>query len=492
MAHLRARDDAVVALSSCLPGQQGIVWYSDDNVYHERLLVWKVNESSWYILTPDNDLYVEDWSCKGGDGPISFKIKGDDFRYFSRISQPVYRFSTYPTDEEFKEHVKQALQELGGASRSPNAWRPQYVLNMAGRRVEATEYLGRLLTPTRIRGKDGGRVDEPQKVEADVSPVPATGIPDAPEGKIWIFCSVSEDFELGAEASSRLPKGVLLSESTGAVPGRHGWSLVQLVAVEKAPAFVEKQLSLLKEKVALQRSEITKEPVRVEPVTDANEVEEAGQDDARTLSVQYDDQGERYKPWREATRESREYGYPDWPHEGPQTVLHLMKHMLKNGGSPKQWLQLWGRQKGIHENDRVMHEMRSLMDCMEHAACYDQLNLPCLASMETVGRRVQSIVDAYQSGSTSAPDWGAAKIISGYQSPEDLVMPQLRSWAAKRGKEEVELAAARTKIKEHKKLLVPVDDAAAAIAEGNLPAGAASGKPKRKAKAKTLAAPGDP
>ena len=413
MAHLRARDDAVVALSSCLPGQQGIVWYSDDNVYHERLLVWKVNESSWYILTPDNDLYVEDWSCKGGDGPISFKIKGDDFRCFSRISQPVYRFSTYPTDEEFKEHVKQALQELGGASRSPNAWRPQYVLNMAGRRVEATEYLGRLLTPTRIRGKDGGRVDEPQKVEADVSPVPATGIPDAPEGKIWIFCSVSEDFELGAEASSRLPKGVLLSESTGAVPGRHGWSLVQLVAVEKAPAFVEKQLSLLKEKVALQRSEITKEPVRVEPVTDANEVEEAGQDDARTLSVQYDDQGERYKPWREATRESREYGYPDWPHEGPQTVLHLMKHMLKNGGSPKQWLQLWGRQKGIHENDRVMHEMRSLMDCMEHAACYDQLNLPCLASMETVGRRVQSIVDAYQSGSTSAPDWGAAKIISG-------------------------------------------------------------------------------
>ena len=81
-------------------------------------------------------------------------------------------------------------------------------------------------------------MDEPQKVEADVSPVPATGIPDAPEGKIWIFCSSSEDFELGAEASSRLPKGVLLSESTGAVPGRHGWSLVQLVAVEKAPAFV--------------------------------------------------------------------------------------------------------------------------------------------------------------------------------------------------------------------------------------------------------------
>jgi len=35
-------------------------------------------------------------------------------------------------------------------------------------------------------------------------------------------------------------------------------------------------------------------------------------------------------------------------------------------------------------------------------------------------------VDACQNASASAPDWGAAKIISGYQSPEDLVMLQSR------------------------------------------------------------------
>lgn len=34
-------------------------------------------------------------------------------------------------------------------------------------------------------------------------------------------------------------------------------------------------------------------------MTDANDVEEAGQDDARKLSVQYDDH------WREATRKQR-------------------------------------------------------------------------------------------------------------------------------------------------------------------------------------------
>ena len=39
--------------------------------------------------------------------------------------------------------------------------------------------------------------------------------------------------------------------------------------------------------------------MRVDPMTDANDVEEAGQDDARTLSVQYDDH------WREASRKQR-------------------------------------------------------------------------------------------------------------------------------------------------------------------------------------------
>ena len=69
-------------------------------------------------------------------------------------------------------------------------------------------------------------------------------------------------------------------------------------------------------------------------------------------------------------RESKEYGYLDWPHEGPQTVSHLMKHMLKNGCSPKEWLQLW------------LHGARNLLW---------PIDLPCLVSMETVGRRVKAL-----------------------------------------------------------------------------------------------------
>ena len=106
MSHLRARDDAVEVLSSCPPGQLAVVWYSDDSVYHERLMVWRAGDTEWFVLTPDGDFYREDWSGHSDEGPISFKLKKTDFSHFSRISQPVYRFSSYPDDDRFRELVE--------------------------------------------------------------------------------------------------------------------------------------------------------------------------------------------------------------------------------------------------------------------------------------------------------------------------------------------------------------------------------------------------
>ena len=141
---------------------------------------------------------------------------------------------------------------------------------------------------------------------------------------------------------------------------------------------------------------------------------------------------------------------------------------------PKSWVALRNRWQLWHH--------KALSTC-----------LASLASFECLARRIQSIVDAYNAGSAASPDWGAARIITGYQGPEDVVMPSLRSWAAKRGKEEVELAAARTKVREHRRLIAPAEEAAAAaVADGSLPSGGAPTKPKRKAKAKTVAPPQSP
>ena len=178
--------------------------------------------------------------------------------------------------------------------------------------------------------------------------------------------------------------------------------------------------------------------------------------------------------------EVREYSFADWPLEGPMTVLHLVKHFGRHGGDPKRWLGEWMRSRHIAETDRVSFEMRCLVDIVYLAGCYDQLNLPVLASVETACRRIQAIVEAYSAGSAGAPDWGAARIITAYKTPDDAISPQLRTWAARRGKEEVELHQAREKIRQGRRLVVSTEDAAAgAVADGALPSG---GQPKPKPK----------
>ena len=82
------------------------------------------------------------------------------------------------------------------------------------------------------------------------------------------------------------------------------------------------------------------------------------------------------------------------------------------------------------------------------------------------------IVDAYSLGGNVAPDWGNAELFTGYAGPDDFVMPQLKTWAARRGKEEVELFNARSKMRELRRGAVVNEEAAAAAADGSLPAGA--------------------
>ena len=132
--------------------------------------------------------------------------------------------------------------------------------------------------------------------------------------------------------------------------------------------------------------------------------------------------------------------------------------------APKLWLDLWCRRKGIAEHDRGKHELRCLCDALQQAGSVDCLNL------ETIARRIQSVVDAYSAaGAGGAPDWSNAKLFSNYQAPKHVVAPQLKSWAARRGKEEVELQNARNRMKELRKLGQPAveTEAAGAVAEGS-------------------------
>ena len=66
--------------------------------------------------------------------------------------------------------------------------------------------------------------------------------------------------------------------------------------------------------------------------------------------------------------------------------------------------------------------------------------------MEVVCRRIQAIVDAY--ANPNRPSWENAKLFTGQGTPEDIVSPTFKTYAAKKNKDELELLQARQKVRE--------------------------------------------
>ena len=121
-------------------------------------------------------------------------------------------------------------------------------------------------------------------------------------------------------------------------------------------------------------------------------------------------------------QEAVAHSFSDWPCQGPQSTIHMAKHMAKPGGDPKSWMQIWMRRRNLAESDRVVHELKTLVDVLYLGGTYDQLNLGSLASFEAVGRRLQAIVEAFSNSSGSTPDWSHARLYTG--------KPQLTMWLA--------------------------------------------------------------
>ncbi|CAJ1390919.1 unnamed protein product, partial [Effrenium voratum] len=344
-------------------------------------------------------------------------------------------------DDAFKKYVQKAIEEVKKAGHWDDSKIPQMMLNLKGE---------------------------------EVKPVCM-----APEGFVWISEENCGGRSLGEELPVFPGAGVMVSEKLALVKVGQDWVKGRLVKVEDVPDYVES----LRKRYEVPTPVLAELSKALGPETAALEVEgaEAGKspDDARILAVDYDAQDERYKEWKVVCQECAEYPFKDWPLEGPVCTHHMLKQMQRAGGTPRSWLQTWARFKQIPENDRIMFEMRTLVEAVEYGGTYDQLNLASLASFECISRRIMAIVDAFGAGGAGNPDWGAAKIFTGYRGPEDIVMPQLKQWASKKGKEEAELHQARTKMRELRRGVV-TEEAAAAVAGGALPSAAAARRPGKK------------
>ncbi|CAE7458265.1 SLC34A1 [Symbiodinium microadriaticum] len=404
--------------------QHVAAYFNDERMYHERVLLWKSDGMKWVILTPDFDVYVEDFSGYGDPGCDSFKVKGEHFTFWSRVGGAVYRFRKDITDDILKEKIGEALELLGDEVHADAAWRPAGVLLRDGSISEVSGFVGRHLVPRRLTGK--GPVARGGGVTTVVEPTLPLGvrlIEPAAEGYVWIAAEPIGGLKLGQEVSVQA-NDIQLGESVAML--RRRLFGVRAESPVAAPAL--RTLDLIADDAGKDRTN------------------DSSQEQIRTLWVDFDEHGERFKRWRDVCKESYAPTLEDKPIDGPLTALHFIKHAERHGGDVRQWLQLWCRSKHIEVTDRVYHELKVLTDAIHYAGTHDQVNIPALISVELLCRRVQSIVEAYTN--PARPSWEHAKVFQGQGSPEDIVSPVFRTYAAKKNKEELELLQARQKVRE--------------------------------------------
>ena len=302
------------------PGLTLAVFYDDDVLWHERLVLWRLTDLEWYVLTPDLDMYAEDLSCSGGDGPSKFKVKGKDFRYWSRVGGGSYRFAKPINDDQLlRTYIKQAFREGSKEASFDPDWRPDHVVDTKGVVQDTDVFLGPLVLhrltdkgPANRRAMGAGVVaggDTSGDDDRVTRP-----IVEADPSQVWLITENIDQYKIGDYARVDPSRDLMLGGHTGLIRVASGWAKAELILTTDAAEFVRAR-----------RGDAGSPSPSPLQATEIHENEE-GSSDARTLMVDYDHQGARFKEWRVVVADSKDYHYEDWPCEGPSTVLHLLKH----------------------------------------------------------------------------------------------------------------------------------------------------------------------
>ncbi|CAE7628065.1 pksN [Symbiodinium sp. CCMP2592] len=434
----------MVAFWKLRPGNKAVVYYDDDDVWHERrVLLPGGSPESYWVRTPDADLYEEDFQGGSSEGPRRVRHVPFGVKTLPNLRVAVYRFKEDLTDDDLRKWIKEAIQEhTRSYGREPDLSDVQVEL-ADGSLAPIQDVVGVRRPARRLTGK---------------GPRDRTETPGASGPGTWLVADPRHGLPLGSPIIPDFNKDLKLDDENGVARVRGQWVRVEWVATGQEASWKKARASELNSH--LESDEALADDLKLLPaVKDTPEDDEgtvfkdkAGED-VRTLWIIYDDQNERHREWRSVVQECVTHSFADWPYQGPQSTMHMLKHIQRHGGEPKSWLQLWLRKHNVSESDRVCHELKTLVDIVYLGGCYDQLNLASLASFEAASRRIQTIVEAFSGASGgSGPDWSHARLYTGQATADDIVSPELRTWAAKRGKEEVELAQARAKIRDAKRL----------------------------------------
>lgn len=178
-------------------------------------------------------------------------------------------------------------------------------------------------------------------------------------------------------------------------------------------------------------------------------------DDARTLAISRDSEGNRYKEFRLAVQESRPCNFADWPISGPRTAKYVLTQMLEHGGSPMGHHQAWRTACRLQPTDGPAMEHESWSRVLQAFITYDQVDGSNLAGIELIVRALQRIEEKHKHKLVATEDGGENALFMGSSSGSragTIICPKLSEWIGEELKKEAMVSKERRKAREERAL----------------------------------------
>ena len=479
------------------PGARYVAKYRRQADWHERLLLWKLRDSEWIIVTPHGDRYVEDladyearhWMTgrNGYPGAVAGNVVAFD------LPLDINALTDLITEAR-RECITEQQDKGYDIAVSPNAlsWNGEsFVLPAAGGMVEGVR--------RRLRGKRlPPRATQLPLRDVGADQVPAADIGvlrdslDAPPGFVWAIADVggSGIYTFGCQVT--LPSvTTVIGRRALATFGTDLTLFCELTPVSEYGSFVKDRWKIL--------DGLMPKPGR-SPQPVAEYGFEVGDDDQdiRTQWTRFDppESTNRYKDWRTSVDESSQHTFQEsggWFRGTPQ-ALEIARRMERSSGNPKRWLADFARDKNLGTRDRNYYELDCLCSIVTVAGTIDQLNLGGSLALEIAFRRISGLAEAMAGGAANI-NWQLANFVIGDADSTALLSSERRSEVARDAREHLELSNLRTRLATSVNNAGASDsgsNAAAAVDAGGLPVvaeiptkgGGKGGRPRVKAKAK--------
>eukprot|EP00974_Lingulodinium_polyedra_P125726 11195582-Lingulodinium_polyedra.AAC.1 len=96
------------SLRTLRAGTRLLLYYADDDVYHERIALWPVDRGRWVMVTPDSDMYDEVVDGSDVASVVEVLLLGPEGRLPAGLPGRAYRFSRLPSADALRRLIREA------------------------------------------------------------------------------------------------------------------------------------------------------------------------------------------------------------------------------------------------------------------------------------------------------------------------------------------------------------------------------------------------